>query len=117
MANDRTVKIDVTETDDAHVIIISGDVDLSCSEDVRRALADCAGRRPTTVVDMSGVTVIDSSGIASLLEGHQLAKKRGARMVLAACGISVTRVLGLAKLDNVFELADSVEAAAAGVDR
>ena len=111
MANDRTVKIDVTETDDAHVIIISGDVDLSCSEDVRRALADCAGRRPTTVVGMSGVTVIDSSGIASFVEAHQQAKKRSSRVVLAGCGETVMRVLALAKLDDVFYLAPTVEAA------
>lgn len=69
------------------------------------------GTAPLIVVDMGGVNAIDSSGIASLLEGHQLARKRGCRLALAACGDSVTRVLGLAKLDNVFHIFATVDAA------
>jgi len=106
------VDIEITESDDMQAVRITGDVDLSCSGQLRDALLPTVGRFTITVIDMSGVGSIDSSGVAGLVEGHQLAKKRSCRMVLAACGPSVTRVLQLAKLDQVFNMAASVEDAA-----
>lgn len=103
------LEISVNEVSGSTVVVLQGDVDLSNSTDVRRALLDISGKAPLTVIDMSGVGSIDSSGIASLLEGHQLARKRGADFVLAACSDGVNRVLALAKLDNVFHLSGSVE--------
>lgn len=109
------LEIAVDEISGSPVVTLRGDVDLSNSTDVCHALLEVSGRGQITVVDMSGVASIDSSGIASLLEGHQLARKRGNDFVLAACSDGVNRILGLAKLDNVFHLADSVEAALEGI--
>ncbi len=103
------MEISTREISGIPVMVIIGDVDLSSSPQVRTVLLELSGKRPLTVVDMSGVGSIDSSGIASLLEGHQLAKKRGCRLILAACGASVSRVLGLAKLENVFSLAATID--------
>ena len=68
-------------------------------------------RERVVVVDMSGVAVIDSSGVASLLEAFQTARKRGKEFVLASVGESVSRVLKLARLDTVFKITDDVEGA------
>ena len=105
------VQIDMTESDELLIVRITGDVDLSCSGQVRDALLPSVGRFVTTVVDMSGVGSIDSSGIACLVEGHQLARKRSCRMVLAACGPSVSKVLQLAKLDDVFNIVSTLDEA------
>lgn len=105
------MEIEITESDDFQTVRVTGDVDLSCSSQLRDALINSVGRFATTIVDMSGVITIDSSGIASFVEGHQLAKKRSCRLVLAACGPTVMRVLQLAKLDDVFYIEASVDAA------
>jgi len=105
------LNIETQEISGTHVVSIEGDVDLSGSPQVRTALLAVCGKTALTVVDMTGVSSIDSSGIASLLEGHQQAKKKGCQLILAASGDSVMRVLGLAKLDDVFQLATTVEAA------
>ena len=111
---DDQLDIRVVTERDCPVISIKGDIDLSCSPRVREAIFEAVPTAPLTIVDMAGVNAIDSSGIASLLEGYQLARKRGARFVLADCGDAVMRVLSLAKLDVVFDLVASVEQALEG---
>ena len=59
-------------------------------------------RSELTVVDLSAVTAIDSSGVAGLLDGHLTAQKRGNKLALSTPSPPVSRVLNLAQLDTVF---------------
>ncbi len=77
----------------------------------RERLLALVNENQAVVVDMSLVSGIDSSGVASLLEAFQRAGKRARSLVLAAAGDSVMRVLRLARLDTVFKLAGTVEEA------
>jgi anti-sigma B factor antagonist len=61
------------------------------------------------VVDLSGIGYIDSSGVASLVEGFQTARKGGHNLVLASVSDGALRVLKLARLDKVFTICDSIE--------
>ena len=63
------------------------------------------------IVDLSGVTYIDSSGVASLVEALQAAKKNGSQLSLAAVSEPTRRVLELARLDKVFTIYNSVDEA------
>ena len=76
---------------------------------VRTALLDCVGMKQLVVVDMSAVAYIDSSGVASLVEAFQSARKGGTRFLLAQVSEAALRVLELARLDKVFTIIDSVE--------
>ncbi len=98
----------LTDEGGAIVIAFEGDIDLECSAEVRSLLLDCVSREPVVVVDMSGVDVIDSSGVATFLEANQNARKKEGTFVLAAVGETVLRVLKLARLDGLLTLADSV---------
>lgn len=104
-------QIDVAHRDGAIVVVIEGDIDLHVSGDVRERLLALVNDSPTLVIDLSKVTGIDSSGVASLLEAFQRASKRARIMVLAAASDSVMRVLRMARLDTVFKLAGTVEEA------
>ncbi len=101
----------ITEEGDVVVVALKGDIDLEFSFHAREVLLEAVGEALAVVVDMSGVGMVDSSGVASLLEAFQAARKRGKGFVLAAVGQPVIRVLKLARLDTVFEIADDVEAA------
>lgn len=101
----------VTEDGDLVIVALKGEIDLEYSNQVRKVLLDVIGEPHGIVVDMSGVSMIDSSGVASLLEAFQTARKRGKKFVLASVGESVSRVLKLARLDTVFKIADDVEGA------
>ena len=59
---------------DSVVVNLSGDIDLSCSDDVRKILLDTVVKTPLILFDLSDVNVIDSSGVSSLLDVEQTAK-------------------------------------------
>lgn len=101
----------VTEDGDILVVSFSGEVDLEYSVHARKVLLDAVGRAGGVVVDLSKVSMIDSSGLASLLEAFQNARKRGKGFVLAGAENSIIRVFKLARLDTVFAIEDDVEAA------
>ncbi len=98
-----------TEREGALVVAFTGDVDLQSSPDARKALLDAVGQGKNVLVDLSGVGYIDSSGVASLVESLQTARKSGCTLGLAAVSEGALRVLQLARLDKVFTIHDTVE--------
>ena len=106
-----------TETDGTSVVSLGGDVDLNHSPALRKVLMDLMFERRAVVVDLAAVTYVDSSGVAALVEAYQMARRNETDFVLAAISDPVRRVLQLARLDRVFALADSVEAALLSTSR
>lgn len=90
--------------DNCVVVNLSGEIDLTCSDAVRKILLDTVVKTPLTLVDLSDVRVIDSSGISSLLDGEQTAKRRGNKIELVNPSPQVLRVLRLAQLDRYFTI-------------
>ncbi len=94
----------VREERGALIVSFEGEVDLEHSPRAREVLLECIDRGQTLLVDLSGVTYIDSSGVASLVEAFQKAKKKGTEFALAAVNPAARRVLELARLDKVFRI-------------
>jgi anti-sigma B factor antagonist len=101
----------VREEGRALIVALGGDVDLESSPRARSVLLDCVGQKRAVLVDMSEITYIDSSGIASLVEALQSARKAGGRFALISVSDAALRVLQLARLDKVFQVFSTVEAA------
>ncbi|KAB2901374.1 MAG: anti-sigma factor antagonist [Xanthomonadales bacterium] len=99
--------------DGATIVCLQGEVDLSWSQQVRRAVLDAFADGVPVGVDLAGVGYIDSSGIAALVEGLQLGRARGQRFALVAPSDAVRAVLELARLDRVFTIVDSAAAVGA----
>jgi anti-sigma B factor antagonist len=103
------MKHEVIKKQGASIVVLKGDVDLESSPAAREILlktVDGAGR---VLVDLSSVTYIDSSGVASLVEALQASKHNGGRFALVAASEPTRRVLELARLDKVFTLYATVE--------
>jgi anti-sigma B factor antagonist len=99
----------LTEQDgDTLVVRLGGEVDMSWSQEVRRAVLDALAKSPKVAVHLAGVSYIDSSGIAALVEGFQQARGRGQSFLLVEPSDAVLAVLKLARLDKVFTLRDSL---------
>lgn len=90
------------------VIELSGEVDLSCSPEARKQILACLKEKRHLLVDLSAVSYIDSSGVASLVEGYQTAKKQKLKFALVGVSKSAMSVLQLARLDKVFPIHNSV---------
>ena len=91
------------------VVALEGDIDLEGSPAARRILLDAVGRGQPVFVDLSGVSYIDSSGIASLVEALQRARQGGTGFALASVSDAARRVLELARLDRVFTIHASLD--------
>lgn len=85
-----------------------GEVDLEHSPRARKVLLECVGRGKNVLVDLSGVEYIDSSGVASLVEAFQRAKKAGTGFALVSVNAAALRVLELARLDKVFTIHETL---------
>jgi len=100
-----TMKIDVRkEPDGVALVKIEGEVDMHTSPRVRDALV-AHFESPTTgiVVDLSGVSYMDSSGIATMIEGLQWSTRESKKFVLAGLTPAVMDVFVLTNLKDVFE--------------
>ena len=93
---------------DVAVVALTGDIDLESSPKVRTALLDCVGLKQGVLVDLSAVSYIDSSGVASLVEAFQTARKSDTRFGLVSVSQPAMRVLELARLDRIFSIYESV---------
>jgi anti-sigma B factor antagonist len=94
----------VREEQGTAVVTLDGDVDLEHSPQARRVLLECVDGGRDVLVDLSAVTYIDSSGIASLVEAYQGARAKGSRFGLVSVSPAALRVLQLARLDRVFKI-------------
>lgn len=105
------MKVKATERESGvYVITVEGDVDMSTSPELRDVLVPIFKKNPSRiVVDLSGVPYMDSSGIATLVEGLKLARKGDVRFTLAGITRPVEAVFELAYLKEIFEMAASVE--------
>ena len=108
------MKIETRDEGGTVVVSVHGEIDLQHSPQLRKHLIGLMVKVCPVVVDMAGVDYIDSSGVASLVEAYQMARKNGTRFVLAMVSARALRVLQLARLDKVFVLADTVEAGLGG---
>ncbi len=89
------------------VLQLEGEVDMQASPVARKAILDCLEHGSHLVVDLSSVSYMDSSGIASLVEGLQRARTKKLTFGLLAPSQSVMQVLRLARLNSVFNIYDS----------
>ncbi len=94
----------ITEQSGRVVVALAGEIDMENAPQVRRALLDNLKQKRDILVDLSQVTYIDSSGIASLIEGLQAARKQKNDLVLVSVSQRAHRVLELARLDKVFTI-------------
>lgn len=94
----------VQQESEYDIVQLSGDVDLSCSPEARKTILASISKGRHTLVDLSDVSYIDSSGVASLVEGFQTAKKKTLRFGLIGVSDAAMSVIELARLDKVFPI-------------
>lgn len=91
------------------LVRLSGDVDLHSSPRAREAILNALKLKMPLLVELSAVSYMDSSGVASLVEGYQTARKQGLEFGLVAVAQSAMNVLKLARLDKVFPIYASLD--------
>lgn len=101
---------EIEEHDGVRVIRLRGPVDVSASMALRDLLGqqiDSAAAR--VLLDLSGVPLIDSSGIGILVTAHRRADGQGARFALAGAAGPVARVFEMTRTNKLLAIYDDVD--------
>ena len=86
------------------ILILSDEIDLDKSPQVRENIKDLIDKVKVVEVHMAAVKYIDSSGIAALVEGMQLSKSNSKEFCLTDVSNEVMKVVQLAHLDKFFKI-------------
>jgi anti-sigma B factor antagonist len=87
------------------VVPIRGRINIDNSGEMRRTLRQALRSKPAEVaVDMSQVTYIDISGLATLVEAARIARGQGTRMILGGIQGQALNLLEITRLDQLFEM-------------
>jgi len=102
------VQIAARHLDKITIFDITGDIDLATSPELRKALLRELRelKMPRVVLNLKSVRYIDSSGVASLVEGLKASRDVGSRLVLFGLNRTVRDVLQLSKLVKIFEICE-----------
>ena len=87
------------------IISLQGRITVGNANEMRRKLADALiPQLPQLTVDLSGVTYMDTSGLATLMEAMRIARRQGTRLVLSGIQDQPRYLLEITDLDQVFEI-------------
>jgi len=91
------------------ILDITGDIDLAHSPAMRKALLQEIKEKktPKVFLNLEKVRYIDSSGIASLVEGLKASRDQGSRLILYGLSKTVREVMELSRLQKIFEIHES----------
>lgn len=95
-------------------VILSGDVDLQTTSDLKTEITKITGVTQLEI-DASSVTYIDSSGVAVLLMARQFCAQQNIALSLPSISAAVHRVLEIAKLDKILPIGQVVNTADSGL--
>ncbi|NUM35555.1 MAG: STAS domain-containing protein [Candidatus Brocadiae bacterium] len=106
------IEIQTQENANTALIQVSGEVDMSTSNKLREALLNVIKKKKdTVVVNLEKINYIDSSGLATLVEGLQNTKHYKGAFKLILKNPKILDILKLARLNQIFEIFESMEAA------
>jgi anti-anti-sigma factor len=98
--------------DGVAMVRLRGEADLHTAPILREALNDAIEGLPSTlIVDMTGVTFIDSMMLGVLLSATRRARPNGTQLRIVVDDPHVRRIFELTLLDHVMQLYPSVEVA------
>lgn len=87
------------------VVAPEGEIDLHSSPLIKEQIEPLIdGHRASIIVDLSGVTYIDSSGLAVFIEAMQRIHAYGGKFSLCGLGENVRHIFSIARLDQVFPI-------------
>lgn len=102
---------------DVLTIRLIGEIDLKHSPKLRELLQKKVGlKTPVLLLDFSGVSYIDSSGLATLVEYYKNSRSFSGRLLVAGLSSRVRSIFDLVRLSEVFGVFPTVAEARQTLD-
>ncbi|MDP6057861.1 MAG: STAS domain-containing protein [Pirellulaceae bacterium] len=98
--------------DDGFLVKVTGEIDLIRSPALRGELMSLLKSQPLRLVlDLSNVPLMDSSGVATLIEVLQIQRNGGRKLVLCGLQDKVRSVFEITRLQEVFHIVSDSQTA------
>lgn len=103
------MKSEIRDHGDVRVIQLSGKITIGTGDVKIRELIDAAldAGKSRIVLDLGGVTAIDSSGIGEMVAGYTTVTKRGGHLKLLRLSPKINDILQVTQLITVFDVYDT----------
>lgn len=103
------MKFNTRQNGDVTILDLSGRITIGSGEEaLRNATQEILNNgAKKVVINMGGVTMIDSSGIGELVSAYTTATNRGAKLKLANLPAKVSDILTITQLITVFDVFDT----------
>lgn len=106
---DDSFAISESSADEAAVVTVAGEIDIATAPRLREHLGTALERdKPVLVVDLLGVTFIDSTALGALIGGLRAARQAGTSLRLVVSEPRILKVFEITGLDTVFTLAPTL---------
>jgi anti-sigma B factor antagonist len=97
------------------ILALEGEIDLHRSSHVKESLEPLISQKTARIlVDFSGVTYVDSSGLATMIETLQRIQSYGGKFAMFGLRDSVRSIFEIARLDQIFRIFPDKATAVAG---
>lgn len=95
----------------AGIVRVSGEIDLPNVHLLAEMLEAALDDRRTIIVDLTGVSNIDSTGLNVLIRMHEQCALRKVNMAVVYTSQTLRRIFSVLSLENVFRIFPTVDAA------
>ena len=104
----RSFNVETTEAENATHVKLSGDLDLSTAKRAEEAIeaAERSGAA-TVVVDLRGLSFMDSTGLRVIVSADKRARRSNKRVVIVQGPAPVRRVFEITRLDERLDIVDT----------
>ena len=103
------MKFSTRQSGDVTILDLNGRITIGSGEEaLRNAMQEIINNGTKKIlINMSGVTMIDSSGIGELVSAYTTATNRGTKLKLANLPSKVSDILTITQLITVFDVYDN----------
>jgi anti-anti-sigma factor len=89
------------------VLALTGELDLAAHDDLERYITQLDAERPAVfLLDLRGLTFIDSSGIRLIVHERERSAARGGRFVVVHGSAFIDRLLEISGVRDLLEIVD-----------
>ncbi len=105
------MKSEIRDVNDVRIIELSGKITIGTGDVKIRELVDNAleEEQKKILLDLAGVTAVDSSGIGEMVACYTTVTKRGGQLKLLRLSPKIKDILHVTQLITVFDVLDNVQ--------
>jgi anti-sigma B factor antagonist len=104
------MELRITDYRGTKIIEPSGEIDMYSSPALREEIMALINKGTSPLlIDFKGVSYIDSSGIATFVEGLKNMMDTGGRLVLVSIPETIMEIFSFSRLDKVFEIQGTID--------